>query len=91
MICMKGDANLMATSKIPTVRNLLIELLDDGPWCSWEMSVCSKESKSALAKELALMAKEQLVELSGDRTIDPVTGGSCRRYMLTAKGRRLLK
>lgn len=81
----------MATSKIPTVRNLLIELLDDGPWCSWEMSVCSKESKSALAKELALMAKEQLVELSGDRTIDPVTGGSCRRYMLTAKGRRLLK
>lgn len=81
----------MATSKIPTVRELLIELLDDGPWCSWEMSVCSKESKSLIAKELALMNKEKLVELSGDRIIDPVTGGGCRRYMLTAKGRRLLK
>ena len=81
----------MATSKIPTVRQLLIELLDDGPWCSWEMSVCSKESKSLIAKELSLMNKEKLVELSGDRIIDPATGGGCRRYMLTAKGRRLLK
>lgn len=81
----------MATSKIPTIRQLLIELLDDGPWCSWEMSISSKESKSAFAKELALMTKDKLVELSGDRVIDPATGGSCRRYMLTAKGRRLLK
>lgn len=68
------------------IQDMIIESLEDGPWCCWEIAVAKEINKYAVSKELTIMARSGLVCRTIDRIKDPATGMGNYRYLLTKNG-----
>lgn len=68
------------------IQDMIIESLEDGPWCCWEIAVAKKINKHAVSKELTIMARSGLVRRTTERMKDPATSMKNYRYLLSKNG-----